>query len=113
MTQEEYDAAQQMLANAETEKSAIEQQRRDCIDKAREWNSQTKACTSRITDIDNATKTLRLQVLAFVQEQRQKATAAAQAAAEAKAKEPQPPNALEALAAEVKQLREQLAAAKG
>lgn len=121
MTQEEYTAAQAALANAETERAALEQLRRDLIDKARDFNDQTKACTNKITALDRSTAPLKAQVADYIgevkrqqaekmraeSEAKAKAAAEAQAkAAEEAAKQPSPAQ----LMAEIQSLKEQLAA---
>lgn len=119
LTPEEFTAAQQALATAETERAALDQTRRDSIDKAREYNEQTRACTSKITAIDKATAPLKSQVAEYVAEQKRqqadamKAKRAAEEAAKRAAEEAakaQEKTAIEQKDAEIAALKEQLAA---
>lgn len=110
MTEQEYAHAQAVVAERENEMAALAQTERDCVDQVRIFADGRRQAAAKRVAIDLATKPLREAMAGYVAEQRRKHAEAAQAAAEAKAKEPQPPNPLEALAAEVKQLREQLAA---
>ncbi len=70
MTPEEYTTAQAALATAETEKAALDQQRRDCIDRARELNEQTRACTRKMTAIDQSTAPVRVLVAEYIAEKK-------------------------------------------
>lgn len=115
LTPEEFTQAQAALSAAETEKAALDQQRRDCIAKARELNDQTRACTNKITAIDQATATIKAQVAEYIADQKRqqaealKAKRAAEEAAKAAAKV-QEASELAKAQAEVAALKEQLAA---
>lgn len=110
MTDEEFIAAQAKLAEIDTECAALDRVERDCIERAREFNDARRTATGKRTSLLKGASDLRQAVAEHaMQVKRQQAAKAAEEAA-AKAAEPQPPNALEVLAAEVKSLREQLAA---
>lgn len=91
LTAEEYTAAKAALTTADTERAAIDQAIRDAIEKAREYNDQTRALRNKITAIDRATAGTRAQVTEYEVEQKrllsEQRRAQAAAAAEAKAKE--------------------------
>jgi chromosome segregation ATPase len=111
LTPEEFTQAQAALSAAATEQAALDQQRRDYIAKARELNDQTRACTNRITAIDQATASVKAQVAEYIAEQKRKQAEALKAkrAAEEAAKV-QEESELAKAQAEVAALKEQLAA---
>lgn len=111
LTPEEFTQAQAALAAAETEKAALDQQRRDCISKARELNDQTRACTNKMTAIDQATAAVKVQVAEYIADQkRQHAEALKAKRAAQEAAKVQEASELAKAQAEVAALREQLAA---
>jgi hypothetical protein len=116
LSPEEYAQAQGAIAAAETEIASLTQLRRDCIEKAREYNDQTKACTSKITALDRMVAPARAMVAEYNAEQKRqqaerlKVERAAQeqaAAAAAKAKEE---SDLAKAAAKIQELEAALAA---
>lgn len=122
MTNEELAAVQAAITTGETEKAALDQARRDSIDKAREYNAQSRDCTSKITALDKQLQQLRVKLNehnaevakaraeAMRKEAEEKAKARAEAerlAAEAKAKEE---SELTAAKAKIAELEGQLAA---
>lgn len=99
ITEAEYTALQAAIATAETERAALEQLRRDCIEKAREFNAKTREATNKITGIDASLIVPRQQVAEYVAAA--KAAHAAKLQAERAAKEKA---AAEAKAAEQSEL---------
>ena len=110
MTPQEFQEAQAKLAEVDTEVAALDRTERDCIDRARDFNSARKVAAAKRTDLVKSSEPLRQAVAEFVQEvKRQQAeqarreaeasAAKARADAEARAKEQTP---LDVLTAKVK-----------
>lgn len=111
MTNEEYLSAQAQLTAVETEAAALQQQVRDYIDKAREFNDARRATDLKRTALLKSAEPLRQLVAAHVAELKQQAVAKVKAEAEAKAAaRAQEATELQKKDAEIASLKEQLAA---